>query len=209
MFTRLLLVCLPAVFGPAVLAAESFDGEFRPTRLTYEVSTGDLGWRTSGPFTGITKNFRPNPIPYRMTVTTAGIAHRLPTDRPILRNMEFVHSVVWSAVTGGPENHWGGLVTGVRYSYQLPPAWHTSLFVSWQGGVGAIDSSGLRYAQERDLTFTFLNAVGVRVQLTATMGLDVQLLGQHISNGWQTHPSEGIDCSGLSLAWHYRPPPRR
>lgn len=201
---RLACVCLLAGFGPAARAAETFTGDGSRTQPAYEMGVGVLGWRTSGPFTGITKNFRENPIPYRMVVTTASVAQRIPTDRPILRNLELVHTAVWSAITRGPENHWGGLVTGLRYYYPLPSRWHTALFVSWQGGVGAIDSSGLRYAQERDLTFTFLNAVGIQTHLSESLDLHVQLLGQHISNGWQTHPSEGIDCSGFSLALRYR-----
>jgi hypothetical protein len=127
---------------------------------------------------------------------------------PLWRNFEFIHSVVWSAVTRGPENHWAGVVTGFRYHYDLPRL-HSALFATFQGGVGAIDSSGLRYAQETDLTFTFLNAIGIRTQLTENFAMHFQLLGQHISNGWQTHPSEGIDCSGFSLAFSYRPKTRR
>lgn len=203
-----------ALAACATLAAQPFSAgptEFdRPARpFAYEMTIGDLGWKTSGPFTGWTKNFRRNPIPYRMVVTALGVSQPVTARGGFWRDFEFVHSAVWSSITSGPENHWGGLATGLRYHYRLPARFHTSAFASFQGGVGAIDSSGLRYAQETDLTFIYLAAVGLRTRITDSVAVHVQLLGQHISNGWQTHPSEGIDCSGWSLAISYRPKQRR
>jgi hypothetical protein len=186
-----------------------FDRPAAVSRFAYEFTAGQLGWRTSGPFTGITKSFRENPIPYRITVAAVSVAHPVTTRGGFWRNFEFVHSAVWSSITRGPENHWGGVVTGLRYHVDLPKRWNTSVFASWQGGVGGIDSSGQRYAQETDLTFTYLNAIGVRTRVTDALAIDVQLLGQHISNGWQTRPSEGIDCGGFSVAFSYRPGRRR
>lgn len=196
-------------FAAVRAVAQPSDFDRSPSRFTYEFTAGHLDWKTSGPFTGITKNFRRNPIPYRIELAAVSLAQPVPLPGAFWRNVECVHSAVWSAITRGPENHWGGVVTGLRYHYDLPTRWRMSLFASWQGGVGAIDSSGQRYAQETDLTFTYLNAIGIRAQLTRSLALDVQLLGQHISNGWQTHPSEGIDCSGASLAVSYRPNVRR
>ena len=185
----------------------AFDRPLAP--FAYEFTVGDLGWKTSGPFTGWTKNFRPNPIPYRLTLVALSASQRVSSQRPILRHCEWVHSVVWSSITSGPENHWGGLATGLRYHYELPERFHTSLFASFQGGIGGIDSSGLKYAQEKDLTFTYLAAVGLRTRVTAAWAVHLQLLGQHISNGWQSHPSEGIDCSGYSIVASYRPQRRQ
>ena len=199
--------CAVAVRANAAEAATEFD---RPRdALAYELTVGDLGWKTSGPFTGITKNFRRNPIPYRMTFAAVNLSHPVRAGHVFWRRFEFVHSAVWSSITSGPENHWGGVTTGFRYHQPLPARFHSSLFVSFQGGVGAIDSSGQKYAQETDLTFAFVNAIGIRTRVTDTVSLDLQLLGLHISNGWQTKPSEGIDCSGLSFAISYRPRSRR
>jgi hypothetical protein len=212
--SKLIGVMVPVIFAVFARAAEtaSFSpSEFdrSPVRFTYELTLGHLDWKTSGPFTGITKSFRQNPIPYRIELTAVSLARPMPLRATFWSNFELVHSVVWSSITRGPENHWGGVVTGLRYHHDLPTRFRSSLFASWQGGIGAIDSSGLRYAQETDLTFTYLNALGVHAQVTEDLGLDIQLLGQHISNGWQTHPSEGIDCSGVSLAFRYRPKSRR
>jgi hypothetical protein len=192
---------------PASFSPSEFDR--LPPHFGYELTVGHLDWKTSGPFTGITKNFRQNPIPYRIELAAVSISQPVPIHRAIWRNFELVHSAVWSSITRGPENHWAGVVTGLRYHYDLPTRFRSSAFASWQGGVGAIDSSGQRYAQETDLTFTYLNAVGLHTQVTENLAVDLQLLGQHISNGWQTHPSEGIDCSGFSVAFRYRPKQRR
>jgi hypothetical protein len=186
-----------------------FDRPARP--MSYEFTIGHLPWKTSGPFTGITKNFRPNPIPYRIELTELTFARPLVAagSDSIWRNFDFLRSIVWSSITRGPEHHWGGATLGFRYNYALPARWHTSLFASYQGGVGLIDSSGLKYAQETDLTFTYVAALGFRTQVTDRWEIHWQVLGQHISNGWQTHPSEGIDCGGFSLAVSYRPKSRR
>jgi hypothetical protein len=196
-----------SVLVTAASAAAAVPSEFDRTAppLTYEAGFGSLSWKTSGPFTGITKNFRANPIPYRMEVAIFSVAAPVRFHGSFWRRFEFVHSAVWSAITRGPENHWGGVVTGLRFHYDLPGPLPIALFASWQGGVGGIDASGQRYAQEKDLTFAYLNAVGLRTQLTSALALHVQLQGQHISNGWQTHPSEGIDCAGWSFALSYRP----
>jgi hypothetical protein len=184
-----------------------FDRPVRP--LTYEFTFAHMPWKTSGPFTGWTKNFRKNPIPYRMDVTAVTFSRPLGSTRPFWRNVEFLRSVVWSSITRGPENHWGGAALGYRYSRALPGIPHTALFASFQGGVGAIDASGQRYAQARDLTFIYLAATGIRTRLNESWGAHLQVLGQHISNGWQTRPSEGIDCSGLSFSVTYRPARKR
>ena len=56
-------VAMSVTRAVAITPAEptEFDRPVRP--FTYEFTAGDLGWKTSGPFTGITKNFRKNPIP--------------------------------------------------------------------------------------------------------------------------------------------------
>lgn len=184
----------------------------RPTPPgAYEVTFGHLPWKTSGPFVGWTKNFRRNPLPYRIDITAVTFSRPMGTADPesFWTHFDFLRSAVWSSITRGPENHWGGLATGLRYNHAWRGLPGTSLFASFQGGVGAIDSSRVRYAQAKDLTFTYLAAIGVRARISKTVDADFQVLGQHISNGWQTRPSEGIDCSGFSLAVRYRPTGRR
>jgi hypothetical protein len=185
----------------------ALDRAARP--LSFEFTFGHLPWKTSGPFVGWTKNYRSNPIPYRMDVTALTFSRPLATTKPFWRNVEFLRSIVWSSITRGPENHWGGLTTGFRYSIALPNIPYAALFASFQGGVGAIDASGEKYAQATDLTFTYVAAIGVRTRINDYLSVNLQVLGQHISNGWQTHPSEGIDCSGFSIAVSYRPSRRR
>jgi hypothetical protein len=201
---------LAGVIATAVRAQDTtmtepteFDRPARP--FSYEFTVAHMPWKTSGPFTGWTKNFRTNPIPYRMDVMAVTFARPLGSTKPFLRNVEILNSAVWSSITRGPENHWGGIATGFRYNLRMPMVRRMSLFTSFQGGIGAIDASGQKYAQAKDLTFIYLAAAGVRTRITETMNLHVQVLGQHISNGWQTRPSEGIDCSGWSLAVSYRP----
>jgi hypothetical protein len=213
---RLTFLALALAATAMTRAADPAPSEFdlrasslRP--VTYEFTFGDLRWKTTGPLVGWTKNYRRNPIPYRIALAAVTYARPLtaPNADSIWRHVDFLGSVVWSSITRGPENHWGGVTTGFRYNYDLPRRYHTALYGSFQGGVGAIDSSGEKYAQETDLTFTYLAAIGVRTRLSDALSLQVQALGQHISNGWQTHPSEGVDCWGVSLGFAYRPARRR
>jgi len=208
-FFSFLLLGVARAADIAAPEPSSFDRPARP--ISYEFTMGELPWKTSGPFTGVTKNFRRNPIPYRISLAAVTFSRPLFASgaSSFWRDFDLLESVVWSSITRGPENHWGGVTAGFRYHRALPGRLPLSVFASFQGGVGAIDSSGQRYAQETDLTFTYLNALGVRAQITDALAVDFQVLGQHISNGWQTHPSEGIDCSGFSLAFSYRPGRRR
>lgn len=187
-----------AAFAPSEL-------DRAPSEFSYEFTAGDLAWKTSGPFTGWTKNFRRNPIPYRTTFTAVSVSHPVRARRAFWRKFEYVHSAIWSGITRGPENHWAGLATGLRYHQPLPARLHTSLFASFQGGVGGIDASGQKYAQAKDLTFAYIAAAGFRTRISDSIAVHVQVLGQHISNGWQTRPSEGIDCAGWAFSVSYRP----
>jgi hypothetical protein len=202
-------ISLAVILAAPLHASEPSVFDRAPQPFAYEFTVGHLDWRTSGPFTGWTKNFRRNPIPYRIALAAVSVSQPVDSRRALWRNCEWVHSAVWSQITRGPEHHWGGLATGLRYHHALPARFHTTLFASFQGGIGAIDSSGQRYAQETDLTFIYLAALGARTRITDSFAVHLQVLGQHISNGWQTRPSEGIDCGGFSLAFSYRPARRR
>ncbi|MGD1032110.1 MAG: acyloxyacyl hydrolase [Opitutaceae bacterium] len=172
-----------------------------------EASSSYLWLKTPNPFTSWLPNYHKNPLPYIFVTTTITWTDPLtaPAGNGILRgNWEGLLSGVATAITDGPEHHWFGGAAGLRYNFvpKDPSRW--TPFIDFRGGVGGLDASNVKYGQERDLTFTFLIGVGVRYSLTKDTSVIVQSLTQHISNGWQTHPSEGVDLTGLAIGCRSR-----
>ena len=86
------ILCGLAAAGTAAVARaddappSAFDRPARP--FAYEFTVGHLAWKTSGPFTGITKSFRPNPIPYRIELAAAGVTHPVPLRASFWKNFD-------------------------------------------------------------------------------------------------------------------------
>jgi hypothetical protein len=172
-----------------------------------EADSSYLWLKTPNPFTFWAPNYHKNPLPYVFVTTTVTWSEPLvlPTGEGFLRgSWEGLVSGMATAITDGPEHHWFGGAVGLRYNFVPKGSEKWTPFVDFRGGAGEIDASNVKYGQERDLTFTFLIGLGVRYNLNKGSSIILETLTQHISNGWQTHPSEGVDLTGLAIGWRDR-----
>lgn len=105
---------------------------------------------------------------------------------------------VGSAIIEGAESYYAGLSLGLHYDFVQPHA-RVVPYIELRGGPGFTDSTGLRYSQQQDLTFTYLLSAGIRYdinrQWTATLGA----VDQHFSNFYLAEKNYGIDSVGINL----------
>jgi hypothetical protein len=195
-----LLLILLAAAPPAALAQA-------PADSGWSVESGDLFWKTPNPFMCWFRNYRKNPLDYRFVPVVLTWERELGqgAKRGFFRgDWSGLVSGVFTDITAGPEHHWAGVAAGLQYNFHPLATPRLTPFVGWRGGVGGLDASHVRYGQERDLTFTYLIGIGFEYRIGRSASLIVQTLTQHISNGWQTHPSEGVDVTGPSLGLRWR-----
>jgi hypothetical protein len=203
---------MPAFFilaAAARLHAQTINDQVYKAGVTeWSVDSSYLYIQTPNPFTFWTKNYRKNPLTYAFVtsdLTWMKMATSPSSGSSWLRgNWEYTVSGIFTAITSGPETHWGGAAAGLRYNFVPKPSNRWSPFVDFRGGVGCINASGVKYGQSRDLTFTFLIGAGVRYNIDQRSFFTIQTLTQHISNGWQTHPSQGVDLTGMAIGYGRR-----
>jgi lipid A 3-O-deacylase len=73
------------------------------------------------------------------------------------------------------------------------------------GGLGGLDSRGVKGGQGQDFTFNWFIRGGIEHVISPGRSLSAGIMYQHMSNGGQTKPNPGIDALGFSLgyAWKY------
>jgi hypothetical protein len=99
----------------------------------------------------------------------------------------------------GPENHYFGISTGLRYNFIRPGARFIP-YVSGGVGLGFIDShANIPGAQGQDFTFNILTAAGVSYKIDNRWKASVGILYQHLSNGGQTDPNPSLNLLGPQL----------
>ncbi len=103
----------------------------------------------------------------------------------------------------GPENHYFGISTGLRYNFVRPGA-RLIPYVSGGVGMGFIDSHANIYgAQGQDFTFNILTAAGVSYRIDNHWKASAGVLYQHLSNGGQTDPNPSLNLLGPQLGITY------
>jgi hypothetical protein len=116
---------------------------------------------------------------------------------------QFYFLVMAEPIFRGPENHYFGISTGLRYNFARPG----SRFVPYaSGGVGLgfIDSHpNIPGAQGQDFTFNILTAVGVSYQINDRWKANIGLLYQHLSNAQQTNPNPSLNLLGPQIGVTY------
>jgi hypothetical protein len=176
-------------------------------RTDLSLDIGYLGIKTPNPFTWWTDNYRKNPLPYKfapLQITWHRQATNVSGEGFLRGNWEYQASLVYTSIVDGPESRWGGFAGGVRYNFVSRDTQTIAPFVDFRVGAGGIDASGVKDGQEKDLTYTFLIGIGVRINYAENAFVTVQTLTQHISNGWATNPSAGIDLTGFSVGWGFK-----
>jgi opacity protein-like surface antigen len=103
----------------------------------------------------------------------------------------------------GPENHYFGISTGLRYNFVRPGS-RLVPYVSGGVGLGLIDSHPeISGAQGQDLTFNILTAAGVSYKMSDHWKANAGLLYQHLSNAGITSPNPSLNLLGPQLGVSY------
>ena len=103
----------------------------------------------------------------------------------------------------GPENHYFGISTGLRYNFVRPGA-RLIPYISGGVGLGFIDSRPqISGAQGEDFTFNILTAAGVSYKMSEHWKASAGILYQHLSNAQLTDPNPSLNLLGPQLGITY------
>ena len=69
------------------------------------------------------------------------------------------------------------------------------------GGLGGLDSQGVKGAQGQDFTFNWFARGGIEHVVGKNLRFSVGIMFQHMSNGGQTKPNPGIDAVGFNFGF--------
>jgi hypothetical protein len=112
-------------------------------------------------------------------------------------------TVIGSWIENGPESHYFAVVGSP--SVEL---WDSSakwcLFTGSGGGLGLIDSRGVKGGMGQDFTFTWFIRGGVEHVIAHNRTISAGIMYEHMSNGGQTKPNPGIDALGFSLGYSWK-----
>ena len=105
-------------------------------------------------------------------------------------------------VQNGPEVRYLG-VSGSPSIELWNPAGTWSLFTGSGGGLGLIDSRGVKGGQGQDFTFNWFIRGGIEHAVSLRSRFTAGILYQHLSNGGQTKPNPGIDALGFTVGYSW------
>ncbi len=107
-------------------------------------------------------------------------------------------------VQNGPESRYVGFSGSPSLEWwDQSGAW--SLFTGAGGGLGAVDSRGIKGGMGQDLTLNWFIRGGFEHVTAKRTRLSAGIMYQHMSNGGMTKPNPGIDALGFTLGygWNY------
>lgn len=101
-------------------------------------------------------------------------------------------------VQQGPESHY--LALNASPSVELwSPAARWCAFGGAGGGLGWLDSQGVRGSQGQDFTLNWFARGGIEHVASKNLRWIASVMFQHMSNGGQTKPNPGIDAVGFTF----------
>ncbi len=104
----------------------------------------------------------------------------------------------------GPESHYIGFSGSPSVEWwDKTGTW--SLFTGSGGGLGVIDSRGVKGGMGQDLTLNWFIRGGLEHVFAPNRRLTGGIMYQHMSNGGMTKPNPGIDALGFTFgySWSY------
>jgi lipid A 3-O-deacylase len=142
------------------------------------------------------------PFPYRLLHTQFSYRSRefLGWELSDGSRLVFRHRLTLQAdvVQQGPESHY------VSFSGSPSLEWWDktakwSLYTGSGGGLGAIDSRGIKGGMGQDLTLNWFIRGGLEHVTAKNLRLNAGIMYQHMSNGGMTKPNPGIDALGFMI----------
>ncbi|HRP04071.1 MAG TPA: acyloxyacyl hydrolase [Opitutaceae bacterium] len=118
--------------------------------------------------------------------------------------LRFRHRLTFQAtwIDQGPESHY--IALGGSPSLELwdrRERW--GLAGGAGGGLGLLDSRGVKGGQGQDFTLHWFARGGIEHVVAPGRRMSVGILFQHMSNGGQTKPNPGIDAVGFTLGYSW------
>lgn len=111
-------------------------------------------------------------------------------------------TLIGTWVQQGPESHYVGFSASPSVEWwNAAGTW--SLFTGSGGGLGVIDSRGVRGGQGQDFTFNWFIRGGIEHVTAKDRRFSVGIMYQHMSNGGQTNPNPGIDALGFTAGYSW------
>ena len=142
------------------------------------------------------------PIAYRLVPTQLSwrsgefLGHEFSDGSRLVVRHRLTLLATW--VQSGPESHYVG-VAGSPSVEWWSKAGTWSVFSGAGGGVGVIDSRGVKGGQGQDFTLNWFARAGIERVVSGHTRLTAGFMFQHMSNGGQTKPNPGIDALGFAL----------
>ena len=149
------------------------------TPIAYRIMPHQLSWRS--------KEFRGHEFANGSRIV---LRHRL--------------TLIADLIATGPESHYVGISGSPSIElWDKTGTW--SAFTGSGGGLGLIDSRGVKGGQGQDFTFNWFIRGGIEHVTQGHAKLSAGIMYQHMSNANQTHPNPGIDALGFTLGygWSY------
>lgn len=142
------------------------------------------------------------PFPYRLLQTQ--VSWRSPQflswasddgSRVVVRHRV---TLLGAAVQGAPESHYIAVSASPSLEWWNRAA-TCGCFAGAGGGIGAIDSRGIKGGQGQDFTLNWFARGGVEYAVSRHLRVSAAAMFQHLSNGGQTKPNPGVDAVGFML----------
>ena len=109
-------------------------------------------------------------------------------------------TLIGTLVQQGPESHYVGFSGSPSVEWwDRTGRW--SWFTGAGGGVGVIDSRGVKGGQGQDFTLNWFIRGGLEHVIAKHRRLSAGIMYQHMSNGGQSDPNPGIDALGFTLGY--------
>lgn len=176
------------------------------TRWSFAVESAYVFHPVANPFFAAAGRYNKNPLEYHVASQIAAARYDLTNVQGpgFLRgNLQGSAGLLYSAILQGPETFYAGALFGFRYNF-VPRGSPWSPYVEVRGGIGWTDSRGFRFAQQQDLTFTYMFGAGVRYDLNSRCRISLGALDLHLSNAYLTQPNYGFDSMGLNVSTEIR-----
>lgn len=105
---------------------------------------------------------------------------------------------IW--VQQGPESHYIAFDGSPSVEW-WNKAGTSSVWAGAGGGVGAIDSRGVKGGQGQDLTLNWFLRTGIEHKISGNSTVTAGVQWQHLSNGGMTNPNPSINAIGFTLGY--------
>lgn len=149
------------------------------TPIAYRLVPTQLSWRSKQAFGHVYADGSRLIVRHRLTLIGTWVQHGPES--------------LYVGVAGSPSIEW----------WNAAGTW--SWFTGSGGGLGLIDSRGVKGGMGQDFTFNWFIRGGVEIVTARDRRLSAGIMYQHMSNGGQTKPNPGIDALGFTLgyAWAF------